>query len=48
MGKKYWHASLIDYLVEPAFFIKPSEDQLYLPNQPDTINPLSKHLELMG
>ena len=39
------HATLIDFLVESAFFIQPSE---YLPNQPDAIHPLPRHLELMA
>ena len=45
---QYWYASLIDLLVEPTFSIKPSEDHLYLPNQPDAIHPLFRHLELMA
>ena len=45
---QYWYVSSIDLLVESAFFIQPSEDQLYLPNQHDTIHSLSRHLELMA
>ena len=43
-----WYASLIELLVEPVYFIQPSGDHLYLPNQPDTIHPFSRHLELMA
>ena len=38
---QYWYPSSTDLLAESAFFIQPSEDQLYLPNQHDTIHPLS-------
>ena len=45
---QYWYASLIDLLVESASLIQPCESQLYLPNQPETIHILSRHLELMA
>ena len=39
-SNQYWYASFIVWFVEAAFFIQPSEDQLYLPNQTDTIHAL--------
>ena len=40
--------SVIDTLVESAFFIQLSEDQLHLPSQPDIIHTFSGYLELMA